>query len=108
MQIEKRFMDEARQQLLAEQDRRFDGLVRERAIRLQGEARLVERSDYPTGRDEGLARIAELDERVAALQGKRAWDRSAAEDSELDELTRRLGEMRKRARTLGWLPKEAA
>lgn len=108
MNIEERFLTEARQQLEAEQARRFDGLVRERAIRLQGEARRVEHSDFPTGRDEGLACIAGLEARLAALEAKRPHDRSAADDSELDNLVRRLGEMRKRARMLGWLPKEAA
>jgi hypothetical protein len=106
--IEQRFIDEARRQLEAERAREFDRLVKERAIKLQGEHQCLVSSDFPTGRDEGLARIAELEKRHTVLQRKRPNDRSAAEDGELDSLVLRLGEMRKRARTLGWLPKEAA
>ncbi len=108
MSIEQRFLDQAARQLIAEDDQRFLGRVRERALALQGEAYRIERSDFPTDRDAGLALIAQLEVRQAALQRKPAHDRSASEDDESDGLVRRLGEMRKRARTLGWLPKEAA
>lgn len=107
--IEQRFIDQAavriRQQEEAERTHRLHAL----AAQLQEEyRRQAQQNDFPTDREEGLARIAEFEKREAALQAKRPLDRSAAEDAELDNLVRRLGEMRKRARTLGWLPKEVA
>jgi hypothetical protein len=65
-------------------------------------------TDFPIDGAELLARIGELEAREKVLQAKRPTDRSAADDHDLDNIGRRLFEMRKRARVMGVLSGEAA
>jgi hypothetical protein len=110
MKIEQCFIDEARRQLLAEEEARFMSLVRERATRLQGEHQRVTSTDFPTAGPELMAKIIELEAREKELTEarQRAYPGclSAADDFELDNIGRRIFEMKKRARQLGLMPPE--
>jgi hypothetical protein len=77
--IEKRFLDAARAELLAEDQAKFASRVRERAIRLQGEAQRI-----ATGA--AMPSLAAMQAELAALDARPAWSLSAADDQRRDWL----------------------
>jgi hypothetical protein len=121
--ISPEFMAEARRQLEAEAAEAFDRLVKERAIRLQGEAGRIVRGamDFPHTAADRKAKLDELLAREAQLsppppvrlpgqeylsQAPRVF--SAAEEAELVEVRNLIFELSKRCRQDGTIPREAA
>jgi hypothetical protein len=87
--IEKRFMDAARAELLAEDKARFESRVRERALALQGEAqRIATGAAMPT--------LAQMQAELAALDARQPWSLAAAEDQRRDWLRANIYDLTKR------------
>jgi hypothetical protein len=108
MDIEQRFLDEARREIEAENERKLMQQVRVRAAVLQQKARDLETSDL---RDP-LTRIREMEARLKTLQEAKQRAHpgvlSAADDDELSRLPAKIAELTKAARMAGLLPRTAA
>lgn len=110
--IEQKYLEATELGIAREEKAARDRLIRERAIRLMGQARSVAEgaTNFPHTPDGLKAEFARLVDGKAELTGPASFYRvpAAAEDDELRTIDMRIRELRIRDQQHGWLPKEAA
>jgi hypothetical protein len=87
--LEKRFVDEADQQIAAEDKAARDRRVKERAIRIMGEAQRVAAGQTRPG-------LAEMRAELEALDARQPWSLSAADDARRDWLRQEIFDLTKK------------